>query len=320
MRVWALAILFLSQPASCDMSQVVRYFHGINDRCPFEEIEGPFNGTSIRCVPFGLQIFGSPEKDYQTACDFLMAEEEALKGGFTLIGVSQGTMLARAVLQWCPVGRFVRSLITIGAPANGIIVPSVPRAGCLQRLLASLCDWSFFRSFVFPCGYVRKDLTPLSLQDPATPPPPGGPQSFVQRLNNEREVDQQSRERVAGLDLYLNLVFQDDSLVRPACSGSYCYFSDSSHEGTVDLTHMKTFKEDSFGLRSLFEKRKFFSCRTTGDHMDLPGHVVKTFVRNFTFWPGQEYEYTKYASELVKHCDDGAGGPVFEPVPASADI
>lgn len=74
--------------------------HGFLAPCIIENqfLKEYFKGYNEKCLESGLGLLFSFEHQIKLACDMLNEEIEELKGGFTLFGISQGGLIARAIV------------------------------------------------------------------------------------------------------------------------------------------------------------------------------------------------------------------------------
>ena len=61
------------------------------------------------------------ESVVKEVCDNVttLSNDVNLENGFHLIGLSQGGLFARAIVEDCPFGVYAKKLVTIGTPNNG---------------------------------------------------------------------------------------------------------------------------------------------------------------------------------------------------------
>merc|ERR550532_762390 len=90
-----------------------------------------------------MSIFTSFDSQIDRACRILtneMKDKYDLEKGFILVGISQGGLIARAVLQDCEIGKYVKKVITMGGPHEG--VAAFPHTGkdIFSNLINFFCD------------------------------------------------------------------------------------------------------------------------------------------------------------------------------------
>ena len=118
-------------------------FHGLGDQCinpgmhNFAKEIADKTGAYAHCVEVGngseTSFFGNFRKQGQMACDAILANEN-FQGEFNVVGLSQGSLLARYIAEECPIKGHVRNYLSIGGPNMG--VSDIP--GCFG---GQLCEY-----------------------------------------------------------------------------------------------------------------------------------------------------------------------------------
>lgn len=137
---------------TCASSLPFAYFHGISSSCERERIGWEYflNHTNSPglCIEIGNGFNDSRAltmwKQAEIACQQITSNP-LFANGLNLIGISQGGLLARTVLQTCDALPPVNNLISVGSPQAGIA--SVPHCG--NKIFALPC-----RLKVFPAHFV----------------------------------------------------------------------------------------------------------------------------------------------------------------------
>ncbi len=121
-------------------------FHGLGDMCiypgmhEFTNTIGNLTGAYARCVEIGMgsvtSIFENFEKQAEEACQKVLADKN-FQGEFNVLGLSQGGLIARHIVERCPTQGKVRNLATLGGPNMG--VAKVP--GCFDGVLCNLINY-----------------------------------------------------------------------------------------------------------------------------------------------------------------------------------
>ena len=255
----------------------VRYFHGINETCESEYKLNYklFSDYNFRCIETSKGIFVSFEDQIKLACDNLMAEIDLLENGFTIYGNSQGGLIARAVIQSCPVGKYVKRFITYASPHNGVgSLPRIRPGGVINWLFLSLCGLDFFKRLIGPCAYIRnRGVGDIGISD--------GQNEFLRVLNNVKLKNEKFRTRILGLEVFMSIWHESDTMVQPANSGAFGYFGEQDKEGLFQLEGSIIWRKDTLGLRKMFEENRFFRCVVKGDHTELTYNDFYLLVRDF---------------------------------------
>lgn len=275
-----IALLFITAVYATD-KPVMRWIHGIGSNCILENMtfKKHFDGYDAECIESGNGWIGSFEAEINAACDKLNAEIPKLKDGFTLVGISQGGLVARGVLQRCEVGKYVKRLITIGGPHMGVaVIPQIDPQNIMNGFVP-LCRYEWIQKIVGPCGYIRdtrdKDYDYM--------------RNSVKELNNEYELNTDYIERIKGLDLFMAIGFDDDHMIQPKNTAVWGFYKDNEYNSYVDMETQKVFTDNRLGLKELNDSGKLFRCVVEGDHLQLGQKAMESLVLNFTNWQKQDY-------------------------------
>ena len=158
----------------------------------FAEDMGKAIGTYSKCVEVGLiGVLASLFIDFETqgkmACKAI-AKDHHFDNGFTIVGLSQGGLLARYVVENCPGEGGVDKLFTFGGPHYG--VADFP--GCsikmdngwmcrfINKIVKTFVYWALPQHFIGPAGYFRDPQNLLQYEKYS---------HFLPSLNNERGTE-----------------------------------------------------------------------------------------------------------------------------------
>ena len=203
------------------------------------------------------------------------------------LGFSQGGQFLRGLVERCPVLR-VRSLVTFGSQHNGIA--EFQRCGTWDLLcrgavaLVGGNAWTgYVQSHVVPAQYYREVNETTGL------PTEGYLEysHFLADVNNERgEKKAEYKKRLAGMEKFVMVVFEDDETVVPKESGWFAEVNKTSGAVT-GLRDRAIYREDWIGLRALDEKGGLVFESVEGGHMELDR---KDLERTFREYFGAERE------------------------------
>jgi len=143
-------------------------FHGLGDCCLYPGMknftEQIANGTGsyAACIKVGNGSETSIAVNFETqakmACDSINADE-MFQGEFNVTGLSQGALLARYIVEQCPMKGNVRNMLSIGGPQMG--VADIPHCfnGKLCRLINTVARKMVYfkkiQNHIGPAGYFR---------------------------------------------------------------------------------------------------------------------------------------------------------------------
>jgi palmitoyl-protein thioesterase len=170
------------------------------------------------------------------------------------LGFSQGGQFLRGLVERCP-ALSVRSLVTFGSQHNGIA--QFQRCGTWDLLckgavaLVGSNAWTdYVQSHVVPAEYYRELNKTTGL-------PSDGyleHSHFLADVNNERAVKKgEYAARLAALEKFVMVVFEEDKTVVPKESGWFAEVNETSGVVT-ELRDRAIYLEDWIGLKKLDEK------------------------------------------------------------------
>ncbi|CAK1361112.1 Palmitoyl-protein thioesterase 1 [Cercospora beticola] len=204
------------------------------------------------------------------------------------LGFSQGGQFLRGLVQRCE-GLNVRSLVTYGSQHNGI--SEIKACGTWDflckgalALMKGNAYTEYVQSRVVPAQYYR------TINETTGEPVDAYLEhsNFLADVNNERkEKNEVYKERLAKLEKFVMVLFEDDTTVIPKESGWFAEVNGTTGKVTP-LRERRIYKEDWIGLKRLDEKKGLVFETTKGDHMQLDDEVLaRTFERFF----GPEREF-----------------------------
>jgi palmitoyl-protein thioesterase len=266
-------ILTLFMISFTSSKHVARWIHGLGSNCILESgVKRYFKGMDIACIETGAGYISSFESQYNAACSKLEKEVDVLKGGFTLMGFSQGGLLARAVLQRCSVGQYIRRLVTFGGPHSGVaIIPFTSSNSFMNKTVLRLCFYPFIENIVGPCGYIRSTKYYDSYHTA---------DNFIADLNNEFELNEDYIQRLQSLDVLMTVQFLQDQMVQPYNTSTFGYYKDDTYEDYVELEDQEIYTKDKLGLKEINESGKMFRCDIDGDHLQISEDEMVNFAVN----------------------------------------
>lgn len=273
---------------------VVRWIHGLGSNCILESgLKSYFTDFNVECIETGPGYINSFENQIESACSQLEKEADQLSGGFTLMGFSQGGLIARGVLQRCSVGKYIRRLITFGAPHSGVaIIPFTGETNFMNKSVLKLCFYKFTENWVGPCGYIRSTRYWDSYHNAG---------NVIADLNNEFEMNEEYKERVKGLDVFMAVQFLSDHMVQPRNTSVFGYFKNDQYEELTDVENLDLFTQDKIGLASLENEGKFLRCDIDGDHLQIDDDDMESFAV-LAAHPDSSLETIKNDALVQKRC------------------
>ena len=267
------ATLLLTLIITLSAKPVARWIHGLGSNCFIESgVKKYFKGFDIECIETGMGYISSFDAQVKSACQKLAKEESVLSAGFTLIGFSQGGLIARAVLQKCDIGKYINKLITFGAPHSGVaIIPFTSPASFMNWSVLKLCFYQLIKNHVGPCGYIRSSRYYDSYKNA---------HNLIAEINNEFQDNAQYRERIQNLDMLVAVQFLQDQMVQPRNTSVFGYYKDTKYDGLVDMEETELYQQDRIGVKGLQESGKLFRCDIDGDHLQIASEDMISFAVN----------------------------------------
>ena len=267
-------------------------FHGLGDACIYpgmhsftKEIKSQ-TGADAKCFEVGngsiTSMTDNFEDQAEKACNKLLEDETyANADEINVMGLSQGALLARYIVESCPIKGKVRNWASIGGPNMG--VNDIPH--CFNGFICNIVN-SVARDFVYtefiqnligPAGYFR-DAGHINQYLNGS--------VFLPHLNNEEsdEVDTAEakadrKARFSALNGALLMMFTEDTMVHPKESE---WFQQIDESGNLQaLEDSDFYKEDYIGLAALDKANKVQFVSVVGDHLQFSQEDISNTIVPF---------------------------------------
>ena len=236
----------------------IALFHGIVDSCKMKNTSTLVNdlqndlGVHVECIEIGNGFMDSVVKpiwdQVEEACEKIKANPN-FQGKFSILGISQGTLIGRYIIEKCDMKGQVVKYMSFDGPQMGIA--SIPKITC-----GTFCEWLCnitaplaykLRDIVAPCGYYKYKFDQATYQETNT---------FLKMLNNEyEERDEEVYRRFSSLEKVKLIKSLEDSVITPRDS-SWFEFYDKEGKVIVPLKESEFYINDNIGLRKLDEEGK----------------------------------------------------------------
>ena len=248
----------------------IAVFHGIVDACSMKNTSILVNdlkndlGVHVECIEVGNGYWDSMMKpmydQVELACESIK-ENPNFQGKFNILGISQGTLIGRYIVEKCQMEGQVVRYLSFDGPQMGI--GYVPKINC-----GSFCDWLMnltvplaynFQDTIAPMGYLkyRNDRSYYDEHDDI----------FLKMLNNDYEVkDQKIIDRFSALEKVKLIKAKRDSVIVPRES-SWFEFYDNKGENIIPLKESDFYINDYIGLRKLDEEGKVQFVEIDQEHV-----------------------------------------------------
>lgn len=260
----------------------VAIFHGIGDACHFGPLKELVNyfidklKIQVKCIEIGNGFVSSWfmqfKKQSEQACDTIK-NEEIFKDKFSVVGISQGSLIGRYIIQKCDMQGQVVNYVSINGPQMGI--GSLPKITCpvicplINRAVSKIIYDDYFQNNLGPAGYYKDRY---SLEEYVKY------SSFLADLNNEKEnKNEKYKKRFSDLQKVLLIKNSDDTVITPKES-SWFEFYDSKGEEIIPLKNSDFYVNDYLGLRFLSENNRLILLELEGDHVSITYDQIEKYV------------------------------------------
>lgn len=264
-----LFIIFISLLTLSYSIYPVAVFHGIVDACNMKNTSMLVNdlqndlGVHVECIEVGNGFWDSVMKpiaeQVELACESIKSNPN-FQGKFNILGISQGTLIGRYIVEKCQMQGQVVRYMSFDGPQMG--VGYIPKINC-----GTFCDWILnltvplaykFQDTISPMGYLkyRNDRSYYDEHD-----------VFLKMLNNEyEEKDQEIIDRFTALEKVKLIKSIEDSVIVPRES-SWFEFYDYDGKTIIPLEESDFYIYDYIGLRKLMEEGKVTFTEFKEEHV-----------------------------------------------------
>ncbi|CAN4125933.1 unnamed protein product [Withania somnifera] len=179
-----------------------------------------------------------------------------LSEGYNIIGLSQGNMVGRGVIQFCDGGPRVRNLISLAGPHAGLAYFHCRSSGIWCILVDSLFKLIISSNFIHehfaPAGYIKIPTGIAAYRKGCM---------FLPVLNNEVHRNSTYKKRFASLENLVLIMFG--------------YYPDGSFSSVLPAQKTELYTEDWIGLKMLDEAGKVKFLNASGSHLEISVSEMK---------------------------------------------
>ncbi|KRX10451.1 hypothetical protein PPERSA_08753 [Pseudocohnilembus persalinus] len=255
----------------------VAIFHGALQSCEDEQLsnltyqlqtqlqEKTEKQVYVKCIEYGpgmLTINRSMETQAKEACE-LLKQDENLTGNISVLGMSQGAMIGRYIIQQCEFQGQVKRYVGIGGPQMG--GASCP--GCFKGVACIPLN-SFVSKYAYT-EYAQENIGPAGCyHDAKNYDKYLDGNKFLPQLNNLVNYQEQYKKKIEDLEIMQLVQFLDDQAVDPP-SSAWFYFFDSNKKKVVPIQDQEIYKKNLIGLKSLNDNGLIEYVQLPGGHLEF---------------------------------------------------
>ena len=247
----------------------IAVFHGIVDSCTMKNTSMLVNdlkrdlGVHVECIEIGNgymdSVFMPIIDQVEYACNQIKSNPN-FQGKFNVLGISQGTLIGRYIIEKCQMNGQVVKYMSFDGPQMGI--GSIPKITCgkacefLNNITAPIAYKLIDK--IAPCGYFKYRYGQKEYKEKNV---------FLKMLNNENDVkDMDIYERFTSLEKVKIIKSKQDTVITPRNS-SWFEFYDEEGRDIIPLTQSEFYKKDFIGLRKLMEEGKVIFTEFREEHV-----------------------------------------------------
>jgi palmitoyl-protein thioesterase len=267
-------------------------FHGFGDACvnpgmaSFTKKIATGTGAYAKCIEVGFpslgEIINNSEHVAEKSCKEINANPN-FQGEFNVIGLSQGGIWARFIVESCDMKGKVRNIATLGGPHMG--VDAVP--GCLKGAICYVVNGfvkkiiynSIVQDLIVPAGYFR-DVNNMKRYEQKS--------VFLADMNNEHDkmgytgltdMQEHRKRQMSSVNSAMFVMFSEDTVIYPK---ETAWFQTMDLKGNVmPLNSTEWYNQDLIGLKTLVEANKAHFISFEGNHLNISQDQINNIVVPF---------------------------------------
>lgn len=252
----------------------VAVFHGLGDACinsgmnEFTKFIGKELGVVSHCFETGKGFSESMNHQVEKACDEIKKHKD-FQGDFSVIGLSQGGLIARYIVEECNTAGKVKNLVSVGGPQMGVAkFPHCDKKSIDCDLMNSVTDDVVYskltQSSVGPAGYFRKYNNEEAYQKGS---------SFLAPLNNESgSINPEFKSKFSLLERVQLIMFSEDTMIIPKETAWFGFWDKDKNIQSYRSTNL--YKNELIGLKKLDQSGRLNFDSIEGDHLQFKNQDI----------------------------------------------